>query len=194
MKAHMFIFGNVRLQREYCWKCRRTSLVDDGIFQCCNKPWNNSDFNGANFKHVCPSGSKKKRISMRLKKTLLLLQKNRCIYCGRNFGSVYIKNNERKITTIEFDHVVPFSYSLSNQFILASCNLCNQEKSNKIFDSVEQAREHLRMKTQNKGIRYEDDDVDLSILPSSIYQSLQKEGLLHGYLPQQSMGEAASKD
>jgi hypothetical protein len=77
--------------------------------------------------------------------------------CGKQFDSYYFdkKRNKPAKLIVNYDHFNPFIYSRNNKShnIIASCNICNSVKSDKCFNSIEEAREWL--KNQIKWDRYE---------------------------------------
>lgn len=93
---------------------------------------------------------------------LLARWDNRCAYCRLPFGLLIWRSSTRlgrlsargyfnatkhagTALTLHWDHFTPFTYSEScadDQF-LPACNLCNALKADKVFRSVEGAREYL---------------------------------------------------
>ncbi len=89
---------------------------------------------------------------------------NRCVYCRLPFGLLiwksgigsmigsgmntlryYRSNHAAIVLHVEWDHFTPFTYSDSSaddQF-LPACQVCNQLKGDKLFRSIEGAREYL---------------------------------------------------
>jgi 5-methylcytosine-specific restriction endonuclease McrA len=57
-----------------------------------------------------------------------------CIYCDRPFGG------DVRVT---WDHFVPWSYSQRNEKFVAACQRCNSKKSDKMFQTLEEARAYL---------------------------------------------------
>jgi 5-methylcytosine-specific restriction endonuclease McrA len=77
-----------------------------------------------------------------------------CIYCQRPFNSwVYRRKNSRPVRlTLEWDHLVPFSYSYNNNAanFVAACKPCNGIKSSKMFATLEDARIDITLRWELK--------------------------------------------
>lgn len=75
---------------------------------------------------------------------ILKRQDNKCLYCGTPF--IY--------EAPHFDHFIPLSFlrrsSLEN--FVAACQLCNNIKSDKVFDSLEDVRKHIRVRRIGRGL------------------------------------------
>lgn len=95
---------------------------------------------------------------------LLTEWENRCAYCRLPFGLFvwkqgigawtrgqgherrYYKPNHGAIALrLEWEHFVPFAYSGSSadSVFLPACHLCNMIKSDKVFRTIEGAREYI---------------------------------------------------
>jgi 5-methylcytosine-specific restriction endonuclease McrA len=155
-KKHLAVFGNIKMLRVYCPDCKGMTLVRDGIRLCCDRPSKETRFKKikiesepAHFRHK-PSIHKQKEI---LKK-----QEDKCLYCGRKFGSPYLRDNKVKILQLNWDHIVPYSYSFNNKNnFVAACHICNGIKSNKIFNTVEEVFYYVEYHRKKKGITYYED-------------------------------------
>jgi hypothetical protein len=89
-------------------------------------------------------------ISKELRARILTDQNARCIYCGLRLIMAIHKRHDIVITKLNWDHLVPVSYR-RNYNIVASCHICNQIKSDKIFDTLEDARKYIIHKRVKKG-------------------------------------------
>jgi 5-methylcytosine-specific restriction endonuclease McrA len=79
------------------------------------------------------------------RRELLAHQGYVCAYCAEPFGSVIRKRGRRTITSVHYDHAVPFAYLNANPRWnwVAACNICNQIKGAKLFDSISEIRLHI---------------------------------------------------
>jgi HNH endonuclease len=84
---------------------------------------------------------------------ILARQHHLCLYCGLRFGSVISRAHALTLTTVEYDHLVPYSYCLSNDENnwVAACNVCNQAKTDKLFSSIGDAAVHIMKVWESKG-------------------------------------------
>jgi HNH endonuclease len=87
------------------------------------------------------------------KYAILISQRGCCIYCGKPLdGSTYRKG---KIVELElqWDHAIPRALRIidGEYNIVASCNICNQIKSDLIFDTVREARDWISERRRQKG-------------------------------------------
>jgi hypothetical protein len=82
-------------------------------------------------------------------------QGGKCIYCARPFGSkVFQGDGTVRILEIRFDHFEAYALRQNNDKnnIFASCDVCNDFKSDYLFDSLAEAREFLSSKWESKGM------------------------------------------
>ena len=122
----------------------------------------------ANRSKVMRLGGERKRLNFVERKRILDLQGNKCLYCNREFGSMYMRNGKILSTRLHFDHLIPYSYSQNNtNNFVAVCNICNGIKSNKMFDTVEEVFHYVEYNRKKKGIVYFENE-DLSSVPKEI--------------------------
>lgn len=160
MQKYVGLYGNVKLLRMYCKQCKRMAIVLDDKFQCCDRKILDEDkeeyyavkrMSGTSYERRKPS---KKRINR-----LLDIQSGKCLYCEIPFETYYQHPKSKKMqrTTICCDHYVPFAYSQNNKdenFVLA-CGICNGIKSSKLFKTLEDAKEYVTKRRQDKGFKPE---------------------------------------
>ena len=85
---------------------------------------------------------------------ILESQKGKCFYCGSVFGEFFVCGVRTFVSVLQWDHLLPYSYVRNNHHrnFVAACNFCNAIKSNKVFDSIEEAREYVQKKRSDKGM------------------------------------------
>lgn len=161
MKSWVGLFGNTALRKCICPICSRKALVEpDGMSACCGGL-------------VCePEGVKRESIppwsrrspSRADQRACLEEQDHRCAYCGRRFGTLMVRKRRTMRLRLEWDHVVPFSFSQNNNArnFVAACHVCNRLKADKLFASFEEARLHVHIQAKAKG--YE----ELSAVPDAL--------------------------
>ncbi len=140
-KRHIGVYGSNKLERAYCPNCETTAFIIDGRIQCCDSKVDSTD-EELEVKYLSEGKRKRKTIPYATKKLIIEFQDNKCFYCRKKFGTVYAKKgtNDFKVTTVAFDHISPHIYSRSNTHnIVAACNLCNGVKSDRMFESLEEA-------------------------------------------------------
>lgn len=141
--THIAIYGHHRFKRQYCSKCGTYAIVQGGIIGCCGRHAKAEDpeavkvMSGMRNKRGRPSGPAQKQI--------LETQQNRCIYCLRPFGSVTMQEKRMVFLRIEWDHLLPFAYSLDNheENFVAACQICNRIKGGTVFDTIDAARAYI---------------------------------------------------
>jgi len=92
---------------------------------------------------IVPSKPANRRSCPTSRKQWLIEQQNGlCAYCLTPFGSVIRHRNRLKISAINFDHAMPFSFTNGNDLTnwVAACNFCNMIKGNKVFQDFESIR------------------------------------------------------
>lgn len=146
------IYGNTFLKRVYCGRCRGTTIVVDGKKNCCLETV--SDINYNKIEYISEPRRRRKQPPKKEKAFLKETQKNKCIYCGIEIGGLYKRRSKYIISQPNYDHYVPFSFSFNNKktnFVL-SCNICNAIKSNKMFNTLEEAIKYVEDIRKKKGI------------------------------------------
>lgn len=136
-------FGGVALYKTICPYCEKTNLFEKLTVVCrCSLEYT---MKVGKTKSIS-SGVKRKTIGKELKRKLIKKQNNRCYWCDIEFGTYYIKN-ENKICRLDpvGDHIIPYSFSETNvddNFVI-SCNRCNSYKHSKMFAADEDCRDYL---------------------------------------------------
>lgn len=149
-RTHAALYGNVKLQRSYCWSCQRWAIVLDSTLQCCERSTESSP---TTVVRMSPADARRRLPPLRERRAIYEKQGGRCLYCLLEFGSLVWKNGRVVQLKLEWDHMVPWSYSQNNggQNFCAACHVCNASKSNKMFDSLEDAREYLDRRRARRG-------------------------------------------
>lgn len=121
-----------------------------------NKRWRIAVYGG----HRIDGNGSRKRPRETDKRRISELQSGRCLYCDLPIGAEIIrwsdpghKRNGLVVLRPQWDHFVPYSYSLRNpsaNWVLA-CHVCNGIKTARMFDSVEKARELILPERIRKG-------------------------------------------
>ena len=160
MKKHVAIYGRVKILRGYCKDCQQYALILYGIIQCCDKPLDEiEEQEEFGYKRMAQGAINRKRPSLEAITKMLFSQDQKCIYCNIPFGTSYQHPKLRKFmeTKVCCDHFVPFKYSQDNgdlNFVLA-CGTCNGIKSDKMFNTMEDARAYVESRRKNKGYTQE---------------------------------------
>ena len=158
--GHMAIYGNVVIPRSYCQDCQSWAFVIDGRLRCCGEK---VATNPKKFKQMSEAPLKRWTPGKKDQRRILAEQNHCCFYCGRNFGAVVWRRNNRIALRINWDHRVPFCYGRDNHVrnFVAACHVCNGLKSSHMFKSVEEAQTFLYDRWKQKG--YSDSVSDLHI-------------------------------
>lgn len=156
IKKHLAIFGNIKMHRVYCQSCKGMTLVKDGIKLCCDSLTDENNIK--NIKIECEPTHHRHKPPVFKQKEILEKQQNRCLYCNREFGTPYLRNHRILKTKLNWDHLIPFSYSRNNKNnFVAACHICNGIKSNKMFDTTEEVFHYVEHNRKKKGITYFED-------------------------------------
>ena len=109
-----------------------------------------------------------------------------CFWCFREFGTA-VKHRRRGwiILSKHSDHALPYSYSRDNSKsnLVTACNLCNQWKGSRVFDSDDECRAYLEQKWRSK--TYE----EMSVLPSGVYAEAELAGVLQPEMPKRALAQ-----
>jgi len=152
---HKAIYGDVVLIREWCKACKQYALVVDSKLQCCDKKITIGMISRSRLmvtpKRIrrIPSGTEQREI--------LLRQANRCLYCDLQFGTPLWSEKRNKVVFVKiaWDHFVPYSYSFNNKRanFVGACSICNGIKSNKMFETLKDARNYILYTRKKKGYK-----------------------------------------
>jgi 5-methylcytosine-specific restriction endonuclease McrA len=142
-EPHCALYGNTGLVRVWCSVCKTNAFVIDGLRACCDRP--------------APTATPEKWVSVTAPQAIrrappkaqrlavLASQGGACLYCDRLFGDTVLV--KRKLITLRatWDHRVPWSFSMDNRpaNFVAACQVCNACKSNEMFATVEEVRQHV---------------------------------------------------
>lgn len=153
-KTSLAFYGNINLVRGYCSKRKTNSFIIDGFLQCCDKYVGKQFINPTNVQYMNAPKQKRKPLGSTDKQVILENQNNKCIYCGEEFGNVVMVNGKTYPAYPVWDHVIPFSMSFNNHAnnYVASCQICNAIKTDKFFDSLEDASQFIMEERNKKGI------------------------------------------
>lgn len=146
MKSYVAIYGTLKVKRMFCRSCRCwTIIAKDGKKLCCDKKYYGDP---KEFKSMVEARSKRKGPGRKVKKQLLEKFNFSCCYCGRKFGTYVSLNSIFKKIRVNWDHKIPFSYSYNNagENFLPACSFCNGWKSNKMFQTMDEARIYVTNK------------------------------------------------
>lgn len=136
-------YGDIVLYKSTCPECREHNFEELQEVTCtyCGLKYDTT----VKRLRVEPSSFRKRGIHKAKKQRILAQQGNCCYWCGREFGEYYLKNGKIKQLQIEFDHKIPFSYTGAGYQaeMVASCNLCNRHKHDKMFINEKQCRKFL---------------------------------------------------
>lgn len=145
-KRILHVYGKTCMVSEFCEKCGTDSFIKDGQFSCCGAPCKDKREPDSVVFEVDSGNCKRKRPPQAQCDEILKMQNYRCYYCGAIFGTFRLHKKQLRIVDIQFDHLIPFSYSRENDVFVAACGVCNRHKSNKIFDSLVEAQKYLMLK------------------------------------------------
>lgn len=141
-RGYLAVYGNIKMKKLFCEQCQQLVLIVKRKYACCGK---NEDFEPEIWKRECDADGSRSRPAAWLKKEILEQQENRCLYCERMFHSWVHRKKKAIRLTVCWDHFSPYSYSRDNggDNFVAACQVCNGLKSNKIFETLEEARIYL---------------------------------------------------
>jgi hypothetical protein len=96
---------------------------------------------------------RKRRPPVAEQRRLLEEQAGRCFYCQYPFGEIVTRRGRPVILKLQWDHVIPFSYSNENSGYVAACHVCNHIKEDRIFDSPVAAQDYVKAERFRRGYR-----------------------------------------
>jgi hypothetical protein len=152
-KNHIAIYGAVKIKRGHCKKCKDYAFIIDKTFTCCNS---SVDGKINKYKRMSDASGIRRKPNVKIQMNILNNQRNKCKYCDIEFGELYFKSNKPFISRVHWDHLVPFSYLQENPYgnWIASCNICNSIKSNKVFETIQEVKDYVVYHRKKKEIFY----------------------------------------
>jgi 5-methylcytosine-specific restriction endonuclease McrA len=142
MRYKKVFFGRTELIQIECPRCKTWQFVGNKCCECgayLNKCFNDKEEDRPEFRSEVPTGRIK--IGEKKKQKIYLRDDFTCQYCGVYCYDSWV--NDPKALTI--DHGTPIVGGGSNQIdnLITSCRECNLTKSDKRFDSFEEARKYI---------------------------------------------------
>ena len=152
-KAHNAVFGSKVLQRDFCKSCQSYAFVLDGKLNCCGTA---IEFTATVAKRMSIAVARRTRPGKVLQREILERQGGRCLYCCKEFGSLYFRHGKMGRLRIHWDHMVPYAYINANDGanFAAACNLCNLFKSSLVFQTLDEARIYVKARAESKGVEW----------------------------------------
>lgn len=149
-KSYVGLYGNVSLQKAFCLNCQSFSFVLDDVLACCGIP---PSLPPNCYKRESQPHVKRRLPPLRHRQAKHAEQEGRCFYCDRTLGSYVFRGGRTVKLRIHWDHQVPFAYSQNNagHNFVASCHVCNGIKSDRLFQTVEEARVFIETERRGKG-------------------------------------------
>jgi 5-methylcytosine-specific restriction endonuclease McrA len=188
---HLGLYGTVALPKGHCPNCDLTSFIIDNKYQCCDTYAAITSYD-KRIRYSIQLRSRKKPSSVHQHEQLVR-QEFLCFYCGLGLKEPHYNQRKNKFVYIfiHWDHFIPYSFMKDNKDInfVASCSICNLIKSNKIFDSPEEARKYVIKKRKQKGFK---DFKDLPELFGTILHNQEQQNLLRSKMQVSSMGKEES--
>ncbi len=95
----------------------------------------------------------KHALSKEEKEASLKEANNICKYCELSFGTIVYLNDKQIILKACFDHFKPYSKFRDNskELIIPCCQICNLIKSDKVFASIKDVQDHVKLRFISKG-------------------------------------------
>lgn len=147
------LYGATTLYQEICPECREKNLSTDENFTCtyCGYNYNNQNKN-IKTEIRCTHKKRKHHISKEIRENIRSSQDNKCLICGKEFGSSVIHRNKLKTLKMVIDHFVPVTFMnihREDNFI-GLCYLCNIIKYNRNFNNLDEAKDYVLKNIRGK--------------------------------------------
>ena len=139
------IFGREVMYRSYCPQCGEKNLSPKKSFLCdeCGLSYK---FDTITHSETICTNKRNRPASAAKKESLRRQQHNKCAYCDNEFGTHILYKSRSVVLTPQVDHFVPFTYTKvhAEDNMKLSCQLCNNVKNDKVYDTLSDARESLQ--------------------------------------------------
>lgn len=145
----LHIYGNTVIPSQFCQACNQDSFVIHGKLACCGqKP---EEIEKSRFRiETDKSGVRRKLPTAAARREILQAQENRCFYCGDEFGSWRKLEGKVLPVTLNWDHLIPYSFDRNNLEFVAACRECNHSKYSLVFSTLEEAKAYLSLRMHEK--------------------------------------------
>lgn len=152
-KSEISLYGNVAMARQYCPACKQTSLIINDRLACCDSL---AGATSGKVKRMSLPFQGRKLPSRSAQLKILAGQGDRCFYCEMSLGSVKFRHGLPVVLKLNWDHSLPYAYSQNNnnENFVAACHVCNGIKSDKVFQTLDEARIYLQDKRKSKGYNF----------------------------------------
>jgi len=146
-------FLDTKFIRALCPKCNNEALVQDEKFLCCGVQYVKEPITA--YKREITIKVKRKLPPIEIREKVLLNQNFRCFYCIQAFGEYEQYRRIKILLRVTWDHLIPYSYIQSNpeHNFVACCQICNSLKWSMVFSTLEEAREYVQQKREEKGYK-----------------------------------------
>lgn len=150
LPTYLGLYGNVSIQKALCDKCGSYAFILDGRLACCGRVYTERP---TIYKREIEPQSRRRRLPLAARREQIKKQEGCCLYCQRRFGSYVFRGIKTTILRVCWDHSIPFAYAYNNQAsnFVASCQICNSIKHDKIFQTLEDARVNILASWAEKG-------------------------------------------
>ena len=125
----------------------RTMSGNRSFFRCeCGYRFNATT---GKIRETLVMGNNPKRVKRTFSKVAIQrqvdLQGNKCFWCGRAFGTRFQSHRDPVTLNPRGDHFIPFSfcYSTKKNNLVATCQICNAVKGNRIFQTEQDCRDYV---------------------------------------------------
>lgn len=141
-RAYLGVYGHIVLSKAWCADCACFSFVKRGCLQCCDARITGKP---ERWKRESLASGIRQKPTKDYQAAQLARQVDRCFYCFRTFGSYVLWHKKQRQLVIHWDHWVPFIYLQTNpeENFVAACQICNQIKHAKMFQTVQEARHYV---------------------------------------------------
>lgn len=101
-----------------------------------------------------PMAPRRKLPPWHIREDILNSQRKCCFYCGFPLEDWFLWNGKPIFTKTQWDHLLPFSYSCSNNNdnFVAACQVCNGLKSSKVFETINELVTYVRQKRSERDL------------------------------------------
>ncbi len=142
----LHIYGKTHIESITCPACGIDCFLISGVTSCCEAQPPFEDYDAIKFE-TDKIGAKRKRPSKRDQERILSDQGNSCFYCDISFErSIVIRRGKVVANEIHWDHIIPFVFNGNNDGFVAACALCNLRKSDRIFNTLQDAKTYLSLR------------------------------------------------
>ena len=144
MKVRQVYYGRTRIIQTYCEKCENWEFTEKHFCSSCGSPYDSGLAEECKPEYRLPVSDWRSKVRASVRSAVYERDDFICQYCARRCYDSWV-TDPRQLT---LDHAISWTAGGGNleENLITCCRECNLIKGNKVFGSIEAARDYIRSK------------------------------------------------